>query len=101
MHSNMNQIAIQNGHAWTIFARSLELSFSGMTKFTMKRITVRNGHTQLMFAYSDLGRIPIIEMKRYHDRLVYIIEISLHEKSVLYLRRGPVYTDGQTKTQNQ
>ena len=37
-------------------------------QFTMKLITVWNGHTQLMFAFSDLGRPRVLSLSK---RLVY------------------------------
>ena len=40
MHSNMKQIAIYNGHAQPILARSTALKFGGI-----------DGHTQLMFTF--------------------------------------------------
>ena len=36
------------------------LKFGGMMQFTTKLITVWNGHTQLMIAFSDLGRPMVL-----------------------------------------
>ena len=44
------------------------LKVGGMTQFTMKRITVWNSHTQLMFAFSDLGRSRVLS---FSERLVW------------------------------
>ena len=55
------QISFQPPILWYAWARKMKLrkshygqKFGGMVQFTMKRITVWNGHTHLMFAFSDL-----------------------------------------------
>ena len=47
------------------------LNFCGMMQFTMKCVTVWNGHTQLIFAFSDLGRRRMLS---YSERLVFYFE---------------------------
>ena len=47
--------------------KSVSLKFGGMMQFTIKRITVWNGHTQLIFAFSDLGRTRVLS---FSERLV-------------------------------
>ena len=39
--------------------------FGGMMQLTMKRITVRNGHTLLMFAFSNLGCLKMLSFSDY------------------------------------
>ena len=74
MHSAAKQIAILNDHARPILAfhGTLKVSMIGLGQndeitwrpeiwrhdlFTMKRITVWNGHTQLMVEFSYIGQI--------------------------------------------
>ena len=58
-------------HAWTRKIRlrksHYRLKFGGMTQFAMKRITVWNGHTQPMSAFSDLGQPRVLP---FSERLV-------------------------------
>ena len=43
------------------------LKFGGMMQFTKKRITVWNGHTQLMFAFSEISHTRVLS---FSERLV-------------------------------
>ena len=59
---------------WYAWARKMELRKSHnvlklgvMMQFTMKRITVWNGHTRLMFVFCDLGRLRVLPLS---ERLV-------------------------------
>ena len=44
-------------------------------QFTMKWITVWNGHSQLMFAFSDLGRPKVLS---FSERRVNLDSVSLN-----------------------
>ena len=50
------------------------LKFGGMMQITMKRITLCNGHTKLMFAFSDLGRWKVLS---FSEHLVYDARLEL------------------------
>ena len=55
------------------------LKFGGMMQLTMKQITVWNGHTQLMFASSDLSRPRVL---LFSERLVCTLD---HDWLVHYI----------------
>ena len=88
MHSGMKQIIVENAHVRTIFVSSIEvwnfamvgfigsdgrwlilrnvgkahcsLKFGGIMQHTMKQITIWNGHTQSIFAFSDFGWLRVL-----------------------------------------
>ena len=97
MHSMMKQIAFKNGHVWPIvghstelwsfpwlaWARNLQLRKSyyglklcGMVQFTIKRIIVWNGHNQLIFAFSDLGRPRVLSFSECLAKWSYISDCT-------------------------
>ena len=83
---------------WYAWARKMKLrksylglKFGGMVQFTMKRITVWNDHTQLLFAFSDLGQLRVLS---FSESLVFSLSLRLKYKYhiVLLWKHTPVCT---------
>ena len=88
VHSNMKQIAIQNDHGRLFLHVPWKFSKIGLVQEDeIEEITLRpeilwhdavyheavwNGHTQLMFAFSDLGRPRVLS---FSERLVQVLTI--------------------------
>ena len=78
MHSMMKEIVDRPlEFLWQAWARNMKLrklhfvqKFGGMMQFTLQRIIVWNGHTQLIFAFPDIGRPRVLSFSERLDFLM-------------------------------
>ena len=56
-----------------------------MMQFTMKQITVWNGHTQLIFTFSDLSRLRVLS---FTERLVLMIVLMISKQIYILIDYG-------------